>query len=178
MRNRKRMAGILLKDQTRSMSTSTLERQTIANHNLTNGACGPRLYSAGASASVNADRSRIYQAITVPEYIETWFSAPGSIPGLTRVFNNGISFCICGPTTQGQRFSIICSYRVCRRSKIAFTWKEARSPIGSDSLVRISLRGDFSRTTVDVSHSGLTHAEQRWCQSLWDASIEKLSLLF
>jgi len=38
-------------------------------------------------ASVNADRNRIFQALTVPEYIEAWFSAPGSIEGRTEVFS-------------------------------------------------------------------------------------------
>lgn len=130
------------------------------------------------SRSVKADRARIFQAITVPEYMEAWFSAPGSIPGYTRVFGCDGSFSICGTTENGSQFKIRCTYAVYRRSKLVFSWKLDSFPGTSLSTVRIRLQGDFERTTVDVTHSELRGFERQWCEALWEGSLEKLSRLF
>ena len=136
------------------------------------------LHSVSANRSVRADRARIFQAITVPEYIETWFSAPGSIPGYTRVSGDDNSFSIYGPTEHGSSFRISCTYRVCRRSKLVFTWNQHPFAEASPSTVRIRLQGDFDRTIVDVTHTGIRQFEQEWCTRLWEVSLEKLSRLF
>ena len=137
-----------------------------------------KLHGVSASRSVRADRARIFQALTVPEYIETWFSAPGSIPGYTRVFGGDGSFSICGLAEDGSRFKIACTYRTNRRSKLIFTWQQEQLVQATPSLVRIRLQGDFERTTVDVAHTGITALERRWCQEMWEASLERLSRLF
>ena len=130
------------------------------------------------SRSVRADRGRIFQAITVPEYMETWLSAPGSIPGYTRVLFDHASFSISGPTDDGSSFRIGCTLRQCRRSKLVFSWQRDSLAETAPSTVRIRLQGDFDRTTVDVTHTGLSERERRWCGAFWEASIEKLSRLF
>jgi len=136
------------------------------------------LQCVSANRSVRADRSRIFQAITVPEYMEAWFSAPGSIPGQTRVLGDDNSFSICGPTEHGSSFRISCTYSVHRRSKLIFTWNKYPFPEGTASTVRIRLQGDFGRTNVDVRHTGIKPFERKWCELLWESSLEKLSRLF
>ena len=135
-------------------------------------------HSVFASRSVRADRARIFQAITVPEYMETWFSAPGLIPGYVRVFGDDSSFSICGATENGSTFKVSCTYRVCRRSKLVFNWRQDPFLKAIPSVVRIRLQGDFERTTVDVLHTGISEYERKWCGVLWEASLEKLSRLF
>jgi hypothetical protein len=63
------------------MATNELVTQPVR-------AIGDRLaleqsFCINATRSVNADRQRVFHALTVPEYIETWFSAPGALAGRT-----------------------------------------------------------------------------------------------
>lgn len=134
--------------------------------------------SISAMTSVNADRHRIYQALTLPEYVEAWFSAPGAIAGRTAVFARENFFSISYWSTPHQQFNIFCSYHVCRRSKLVFSWQHLTLPEPTSSMVKIRLLGDFGRTTVHVTHVGLTRSDHQWHESFWALSLEKLSKLF
>ena len=134
--------------------------------------------SISAMASVKADRHRVFQALTVPEYIEAWFSAPDTIEGSTEVFAGAGFLSISYLCLQGERSRIRCSYRVCRRSKLLFTWEHNALSEASSSVVKIRLLGDFGRTTVVVTHVGLAIPRQKWHQGLWESSLGKLRKLF
>jgi len=129
-------------------------------------------------ASVHADRYRIYQALTVPEYMETWFSAPGALSGLTEVRAREDFFSISYSCKAGERCRILCSYKVRRRNKLLFTWKHNAFSETPWSMVRIRLLGDFERTKVHVTHVGLTLRNQQWHQDLWESSLGNLGKLF
>jgi uncharacterized protein YndB with AHSA1/START domain len=129
-------------------------------------------------ASVKADRQRIYQALTVPEYIEAWFSAPDAIEDSTEVFAGADFFSIGYTCRQGERFRILCSYKVCRRGKLLFTWERNAPSEQSSSVVKIRLLGDFERTSVLVTHVGLALSDQQWHENLWKSSLRKLGKLF
>jgi uncharacterized protein YndB with AHSA1/START domain len=129
-------------------------------------------------ASVNADRHRVFQALTVPEYIEAWFSPPGAIHGSTEVFAGTDSFLARYSCVESGRSSILCSYKVCRRGKLLFTWEHNALSEAAPSMVKIRMLGDFSRTTVHVTHVGLTLSDQQWHKSLWESSLAKLARLF
>jgi hypothetical protein len=45
-------------------------------------------------------------------------------------------------------------------------------------VVKIRLQGDFGRTTVHLTHVGLSESEQSWYSQLWEASLERLAGLF
>ena len=161
------------------MSTSTFDpARVIAIREWAGGPPSEQLYKVSASRSVNADRARIFQAITIPEYMETWFSAPDTNADCIRVLGVDGLFSIDGRTEAGSRFRISCEYRVCRRSKLVFSWRQESFPEATSSMVTIRLRGDFERTTVDVMHSGLRSLERQWCEDLWTASLAHLSRLF
>jgi uncharacterized protein YndB with AHSA1/START domain len=134
--------------------------------------------SISVMASVHADRHRIYQALTVPEYIETWFSAPGAVTGCTEVFVQEDFFSIGYSRKVGERCGILCSYKVRRRNKLLFTWEHNAFSESPSSMVKIRLLGDFERTTVHVTHVGLTLADQQWHQDLWESSLRSLGKLF
>ena len=132
--------------------------------------------SISAERSVRADRQRILRALTLPEYIETWLAVPGVRPGHTSVSLLEDSFLISCFCIERSTFHILCNYKVCRRGKLIFSWSRGNDlPPG---LVTIRLLGDFGRTTVQVTHSGLCQAEADWHQELWENSLEKLSSLF
>ena len=128
--------------------------------------------------SVHADRHRIFQPLTVPEYIEAWFSVPGEVAGHIDVFAGQNFLTISVSARQRQHFTIFCSYKVCRRSKLIFTWENSGLSETVPSLVNIRLLGDFGCTTVQVTHEGLALSEQQWQSELWQSSLAKLSKLF
>jgi uncharacterized protein YndB with AHSA1/START domain len=127
------------------------------------------------TVNVNADRHRLFQALTVPEYMETWISFPGparhgpiSATCTTENYRlvgggDGAEICIAG------------SYRVSRRSKMVFTWGKGNAPRASQSLVTIRLLGDFARTTLRLTHSGLdSRSEYLWHRAFWEGSMGRL----
>src|SRR5258708_35397441 len=99
-----------------------------------------------AMRSVNADRQRVFHALTVPEYVETWFSAPGALIGRTVVCRRDDFFSISYSCAESRQSTILCSYKVCRRSKLVFTWRHDSAFEGTSSLVKIRLEGEFGRT--------------------------------
>ena len=131
-----------------------------------------------AMKSVNADRQRIFRAVTVPEYIETWLSPPGALEGSTAVFASEDSLSISYRDAQGERFRIFCQYKAVRRSKLLFSWRNVSAVDGPSSLVKVRLLGDFGRTTVHVTHVGVSPFEREWHQNLWTTSLQRLRNLF
>jgi uncharacterized protein YndB with AHSA1/START domain len=128
--------------------------------------------------SVNADRQRIFRAVTVPEYIETWLSPSRALDGSTAVFASDDSLSISFCDAEGERFRIFCLYKTIRRSKLLFTWKNSSMSDWPPSLVRMRLLGDFGRTTVHVAHVGVSPFEREWHHDLWTASLQRLGNLF
>jgi uncharacterized protein YndB with AHSA1/START domain len=129
------------------------------------------------SRSVNADRNRIFQALTLPEYIDAWFVAPGSVAGSTAVTMGPDCFLVSYRLLDGGEERFVGSYKVLRRGKVQFAWRRD-SFNETSSLVKIRLQGDFGRTTVHVTHLGLDESEQDHYSKLWEASLERLASLF
>ena len=142
--------------------------------------CLPTEHLVGISAmtSVNADRNRIYQALTVPEYIEAWLSVPCRVAGRSGVPGAEDFSSIDFGCTLHAHCRIFCSYKVRRRSKLVFTWQHLMPAEATSSMVKIRLLGDFGRTTVHVTHVGLTLSDEQWHEDLWTSSLLKLSKLF
>jgi uncharacterized protein YndB with AHSA1/START domain len=128
--------------------------------------------------SVNADRNRLFQALSLGEYIDAWFVAPGSVPGSTSVSMMPDRFLIRYNLSEGGQECFVGSYKVLRRSKVQFSWKRDGFQETSSSLVKIRLQGDFARTNVHLTHVGLSESEQSWYRLLWEASLERLAGLF
>jgi uncharacterized protein YndB with AHSA1/START domain len=128
--------------------------------------------------SVNADRNRLFQALTLPEYIDAWFAAPGAETGSTSVTMGPDCFVVTYRLMDGSEQRFVGSYKVLRRSKVQFAWKRDAFQDTDSSLVKIRLQGDFGRTTVQVTHVGLPEAEQAHYQMLWKASLDRLATLF
>lgn len=161
------------------MSTSNLiaryERLPLHTLNFTN-AQKPSVVIA--QQSVNADRDRIFQVLTVSEYVDAWFSAPGSIARSTEISSGPDCFLVSYRLQDGREERFVGYYKVLRRSKIYFTWSRDGYEAESSSLVKIRLRGDFGRTTVHVTHLGLDESEHSHYSLLWEASLGRLASLF
>ena len=135
-------------------------------------------FRVSVSESVNADRPRIIQALTEPEYIETWFSPPGAVAGGTFVSSWENSLLFCWSNTDGAQSRVLCSYKLHRRSKLLLNWNPVAGSTDVPKLVKIQLRGDFERTIVHVTHTGLLRSRMHFYEDLWGTSLEKLGNLF
>jgi uncharacterized protein YndB with AHSA1/START domain len=130
--------------------------------------------------SVNADRHRIFQVLTVAEYMETWLVLPEhDRESHLVVASSPTSFRIeCRKQHQAD-LSITGSFRTYRRSKLLFTWTKQGMIDPGNSVVAIRLYGDFERTTLSLTHSGLgAGVERSWHNEMWKLSLHKLSCLF
>lgn len=163
------------------MSTNAVETRIPRN-------VGPRSDTGHAdhgpsitiATSIRADRYRIFQVLTVAEYIETWLTLPdqsGDWPLIVTSDPN--SFRIDWQCRQKVGLSIAGSFRTFRRSKLLFTWTKQGMNESGNSLVSIRLHGDFERTKLYLTHSGLgSLVERSWHHEMWNRSLHKLSHLF
>ncbi len=137
----------------------------------------PALYF---TVSVNADRRRVFHLLTIPEYMETWLLVPGRHKQSSmNVTSDSTGFQIQYFDEHGAPASLVAAYQTCRTAKAQFFWRRNGAAVSNPSFVKIRLNGDFGRTTLNLSHSGLgSEADRRWHSQLWDQSLQKLSSLF
>jgi uncharacterized protein YndB with AHSA1/START domain len=99
---------------------------------------------------IRSDASRIFQALTQAEYLETWITIPGDhADSHMEACQTGRGFRLDHYREGQQRLGIDCQYRIRRRRKLLFTWKAT----GHES-------------------------ECRWQQELWSKSLDRLNRLF
>jgi hypothetical protein len=133
---------------------------------------------------VAADRRRIFDALTVPEYIETWLRIPSANADCHTVASQADDcFRLDHYAADRLELSITGSYRVRRRGKMFFSWCKSLpcdEPVEvPESLVLIRLYGAFAKSTLCLAHTGLfSECEYRWHRELWNRSLAQLQALF
>ena len=130
------------------------------------------------SKSISTERQRLFQALTLPEYVEAWLILPGMPQGGSMVTANQNSFSIRCVDAERGLVNILCSHRAHRRSRLLIDWKYQSSSMLNVSIVDIRLMGDFERTTLELIHIGLHESVMPWHQQFWNASLTQLSKLF
>jgi uncharacterized protein YndB with AHSA1/START domain len=137
-------------------------------------------WTVAVECSLAADTKRIFNALTVPEYIEAWICVPGSHSNCQNVtcrVSHGFQIehhCNSGSTTRitGTYFSFL-------KRKLSFSWLPASEPGSADSFVDIRLYGDFERSILRLRHRGFASEDEfHWHAAFWTASIARLSKLF
>jgi uncharacterized protein YndB with AHSA1/START domain len=130
--------------------------------------------------SLAADTRRIFNALTVPEYIEAWICVPGFHPDCQNVTCSvAHGFQIEHRCDSGAITRITGTYCSFLKRKLSFSWRSAGASGGEESLVDIRLRGDFERSILRLRHRGFKSEEEfNWHAALWSASIARLSRLF
>ena len=137
-------------------------------------------HSFSVTLSLNADRHRVFHALTVPEYMEAWIDPPGICSNQQiRISANTKTIRIDTMASHGLESIITGAYYTLRRSKLLFTWKRGILPDAPVSRVKVRLNGDFSRTTLHLSHAGLnSQVEYEWNRTFWLESLPRLLRLF
>lgn len=146
-------------------------------------ASGGRIPTGGLhlaiSSIANAVRSRILQALTVPEYMEAWLCLPGDTMPSVSASRTPNGYRIQRHGSCGCEIDIAGSYLTFRRTKLLFTWQDRAGVAGPESLVLIRLHGEFARTRLCLYHLGLGSREIRdWHLDMWKGSLDRLSALF
>src|SRR6202012_2876732 len=78
------------------------------------------------NVTVAADKRRLFDALTLPEYREAWLVVPGnSSTRHTMASSTDDAYRLDHFVDGSLEFSIIGAYRVCRRAKMAFTWRKS-----------------------------------------------------
>lgn len=135
-------------------------------------------------ADLAADRRRIFDALTVPEYIETWLSLPCThVDCRTTASQENERYRLDHYAAGRLDLSIAGAYHVCRRGKMSFTWRKTGISDGQatthESIVLIRLYGAFAKSTLCLVHTGFfSESEYRWHHELWNRSLAKLQTLF
>ena len=130
--------------------------------------------------SIRADTRRLFHALTVPEYLETWLCLPGHHLGCstaaTRIKDDYLLEHYCGTSAA---LSITGSYLVCRRRNVSFSWNVNGDLLVPETRVDIRLRGDFENSRLLLMHSGFaSSADYAWHKALWTASMGRLMRLY
>lgn len=140
----------------------------------------PPLPCVTTSVSVPADRQRLFQVLTVGEYMEAWLSLPEVSPeSHLEVTSTPDRFRINHIRSRQVVLSITGAYHTCRRGKLQFSWHKETRHGAWTSLVQIRLHGDFGRTNVALTHTRLSsRSDYAWHQDLWEKSLRRLCSLF
>jgi uncharacterized protein YndB with AHSA1/START domain len=130
--------------------------------------------------SIRADARRLFHALTVPEYIETWLSFPGHHGNCANLARTAEHDYAIEHRCEGKAsVTIAGTYSVRQRHNLMFSWRVDGDPSVPESSVDIRLRGNFESTTLMLRHKGFESAMQcAWHRALWTASIERLVRLY
>jgi hypothetical protein len=163
-----------------SFSNSLRPQPRVIRKQVSTSECDSSSWTVNLECSVPADTRRIFNALTVPEYIEAWISVPGYHPECCNVtIRNAHGFniehrCINGATTMIS--GTYCSFL---KRKLSFSWQPSCGSSSGESFVDIRLHGDFERSILRLRHFGLDSEEDfNWHSALWSSSIARLCRLF
>lgn len=137
-------------------------------------------YTISAIVRVRAEIRRLFQAVVVPEYIETWLRVPEqqaswAVAPLQQ--SPGFSLDWCNATATQSR--ILAVYKTCRRRRLMICWKVEQNQVLKESTVILRLSGDFESSILSLFHTGFgTFDDFAWHRQFWSASLERLVRLF
>jgi len=129
---------------------------------------------------VRADARRLFHALTVPEYLETWVSLPGHNLGCaTAAARSDQDYVIEHYCEGSPALTITGTYSACRRRNVVFSWRVDGNLSIPETEVDFRLRGNFESTTLIVRHTRFAaEADCSWHKALWMVSMRRLIALY
>jgi Activator of Hsp90 ATPase homolog 1-like protein len=130
------------------------------------------------SAGVDADAQRIFQALTLPEYLEAWLALPGAAPGevIASPEENGYRLhqCIAGR----KALRITGAFLFCHQRKMRLVWHKEDDARQNRSVLDFRIRGNFGSSVLELRHMELDSTQEIvWHRELWQASLRRLTSL-
>jgi uncharacterized protein YndB with AHSA1/START domain len=131
------------------------------------------------SFKIEAETSRVFHALSIPEYIEAWLQAPDTAD-LQFVFNLVAqeTFHIDLYRADAFQASVHGSCCVVGANQVRYIW-QTTSPAGTtETLVDMQLLCASDGCILGLKHSGFKDTvESAWCCRMWHQSMEKLCRL-
>jgi uncharacterized protein YndB with AHSA1/START domain len=131
------------------------------------------------SFKIEADSSRVFYALSIPEYIEAWLQAPDTAD-TKFVFNlvGQETFRIDLYRAEALQASVHGSCRVVGANRIRYIWKTISPTSTTETLVDMHLLSASDGCVLGLKHSGFRDTvESAWCCKMWYQSLEKLCRL-
>ena len=155
------------------------KQNTLLNPGMIAAISGQQDRDVAMSFKFKADSSRVFYALSIPEYIEAWLKAPDT-DELQFVFNQVAeeTFRIDLYRDQSLQASMDGSCWIVGTNQVRYNWKTT-SPIGtSDTLVDMKLLCGSGGCVLALKHSGFRdQAESSRCARMWHQSLERLCRL-
>lgn len=135
--------------------------------------------SVRCSATFNVVPARLIYALTIPEYIETWLTAPDSDEvrcSGTPATGEALSI----ELRQNHRVSasVFAEYKNTTARDMNIRWYVQSRTRTSVSQLRIAIRVVRADTLIRLRHTGFTNpAEWSWHQELWGLSLAKMQMV-
>jgi uncharacterized protein YndB with AHSA1/START domain len=131
------------------------------------------------SFQFKADSSRVFYALSIPEYIEAWLQAPDT-DELRFVFNQVAEETFRIDLYRGETLqaSVDGSCWVVGENQVRYLWK-TRSPIATtETVVDMKLLCGSGGCVLALKHSGFRDpVESARCRRMWQQSLERLCRL-
>jgi uncharacterized protein YndB with AHSA1/START domain len=129
--------------------------------------------------SLAGDTRRIFEALTVPEYMELWMSMPGHHPVChSRASRLADGFVIDHLCDSRPPIRIAGTYLMCLRRKLIFRWSVHGPWISPVTFADIRLSGEFENSLLRLRHSGFASRDDySWHAEFWKSSLTRLSRL-
>jgi hypothetical protein len=135
--------------------------------------------SVRASAAFSVAPSRLFYALTIPEYIETWLTPPDTDE--IRCIGNpaaGEPLSIELRYDRRTTASIFADYNSISTQDINIRWYVRSRRESYATQLRIAVRTMRADAILRLRHSGFTHPNDwHWHQELWSLSLAKMQVL-
>ena len=131
------------------------------------------------SFQFKADSSRVFYALSIPEYIEAWLQAPDT-EELRFVFNQVAeeTFRIDLYRGETRQASVDGSCWVVGSNQVRYIWKTTSLIDTTETLVDMKLLPGSGGCVLALKHSGFSDpAESARCRRMWQQSLQRLCRL-
>jgi len=131
------------------------------------------------SVDVDADARRIFQALTLPEYLEAWIHMPEHTKHSQIIASPDPNGYTVHHYCAGQRaMSVRGTYMFRHQRKMRLLWRRLCDSFCVESVVDLRLRGNFASSILELRHTALqSPSELIWHEEFWQRSLQKLASL-
>jgi len=132
-----------------------------------------------ASVVIQAEWRRVLHALTIPEYMETWFQMPDAERVECRPELKSLDQFRIDTFTGGvRRRSIYGSCIQSRPDEITYLWDRTQAGSIGRSIVKLRLKAGPRRCSLHLIHRGLWDSGERlWYSAMWRRSLNRLCRL-
>lgn len=127
---------------------------------------------------IGADWRKVFAAVSIPEYMETWmeFSGPTGVDHWVHLDSNDL---VCISMLEAGSTVRVCRLRMqCKAKNVSFLCETLEPQTIQTSKVEIVVKGGPRRCSLRLQHSGISDLQdKKRYAAIWRRSLEKLQRL-